>query len=433
MLIIANVATAQKITYDFKKGTYVNPIPKVKYGDDVTLELQNFNRFLYKVNIKTQKWDLATPVPAQFSALFDLKVDSAKEGTKEAIELMTNLLVEHSTKDDLFKALDTLVFRCKSYQKAIDFIDVDLFNLKTLENFTNQDFDSQEMMEKAFLVLEKEMQNSSYSKTNTVNYDNFKNAYLNAEEFYASAANEAKKNKELNNLKIIEKAAKLFNDNYYKIKTAFEEIEIKQTELVNLIKNPNSFRVTSYPFQADADELIFDVKIAPKDSAFSSTPSFSKKINTHGGLKIAFSVGPMFSFGNNANDNIAFIKPDSVNIDFRSTDNIIKPSVSAMMHLLYRSSSDFSPGIMFGIGADFKDIKTLNTNFAIGLTAALGRKDKVFASVGWNFVQVRRKKESVNLIIKKAANINQDDFTQVVFRHTPFISFTYVIGSKIAK
>lgn len=413
------------IEYDFSAGKYTsNSLQKVRYNSDASLKILNINRFKYKADIKAKTWSIVTDIPDAIKAAFQLKInsDSATKNTDKAVGLMSKIVAQSRTADDLQIALDSLEIECKMYQKSIHLIQEKLAEYSLLLTLTQLDLNTQKsFLDAALPIIESILNKGVYNK--------FENNYNNALNAYSKAKRKASEHNKRDDLKNIEDAEAILKTNYKTLEEVTASLK-DGTNKINILANRSeSFQIQSFPIQVDGDEVSFDVIITDKDQT--EKPTFSKSLNTFGGLRTDFSVGPLISFGKNIKDDIAYLdSKDSVSIKYRSENTTIKPSIMAMMHLTGRSAGSFTIGGMLGIGVGFKDLTTLNTNYTLGLSAVFGRLQKVFVSTGIVFQQVKRQKEGVAEKVKKGTTIDSNSFTESVYRSSPFLAVTYNIGKR---
>lgn len=254
--------------------------------------------------------------------------------------------------------------------------------------------------------------------------------YIAAEKSYSLAEQASSKKGLIKEETAITNAANAIEENYKKLKEIMTQIDEKVQKLAKEINNSENFMICSYPTQVDSDEIEFKVKIAKKGESLPENPSFTKKVNTYGGLRFDFSVGPVFTFGKKVNDEISYLANDSSSVKFRKAGNMTKPSAMAMMHITQRSGGICSFGGMFGVGVGLQSLTNISANFVAGVTAAFGRKDKLFLSAGYMMQQISCRKEGVNTNFTKGSAFDSAIYTERVYKAAPFVSISYAIGKR---
>jgi hypothetical protein len=145
-----------------------------------------------------------------------------------------------------------------------------------------------------------------------------------------------------------------------------------------------------------------------------------------GGAKITMSTGLMltgllydrkYSIYPAVDSGYSIIKQDS-------NKNLIQPTIGALMHILYRSSSTFTGGFTWGIGTNLSELT--NMTLFIGASLFIGRDERFIVSAGFATAPVSylRGKYSTNTPIKNS-EIDQNGITEKAFRPGFFFGFTY--------
>lgn len=105
-----------------------------------------------------------------------------------------------------------------------------------------------------------------------------------------------------------------------------------------------------------------------------------------------------------------------------------------MMHFYKRSGKDWSWGGMMGVGAGFQSFDDADISFYTGLSAILGKSQKVMISAGLSFLNVERLKENEYSVDKEYANtIALNDVTEKVIKSSFFISLSYNLTNRVER
>lgn len=169
-------------------------------------------------------------------------------------------------------------------------------------------------------------------------------------------------------------------------------------KIQNLVDAYNSINITNFTFtsediEVDSDEVKFEYKIIPQKLLPCEKPdklSISKTLVTRKGVKIDFSTGGFINYGGQdfLGRDIQY-KPDPsdeayTTIQAKDGGKRSLLSVGALMHIYYRFGTKFnialSPGLSSTTGFDA-------LNFHIGLSAIMGRKQRVVLTFGHTLKQ----------------------------------------------
>lgn len=418
-LLLFNVKA--QIVYDYSNGKYDSTQTFIKYGESATLFIKNINMFRHQVNISGKNINYISSPPKELDTLFRLAKEQEDTANK-AGESMQKLKTIAS--NEIKRELDSLLDSCRFYFKAIDKVNSAFLYYNQLHNITKLETDNRNVI----ISNLKQVDESSNYK---IDFSDFKATYLKAYNSYEKTIEKAKTASEKEK---IEEASELIEISYYKLLNIYTSLFLEIENIRNKINNENSFIAKSFPIQAIGDEITYTVKIGKVGESMDNAPSFDKTVPIKGGIKTDFSVGPIFSFGKKIVDDVPIlsrnVKDSTEKISLNTSNKKMKPGIATMMHITFRQMGSFSPALLFGIGAGFESLSTINTNFIFGFSGVLGRQTrKVFISAGYNFQQVDKLKDkySENSSYK---NISTSEVIEKVFRTAPFFSVSYSIGKK---
>ena len=463
----------QKFSNSIGETKIIDP---VQFGKFTVFEIDNINKFLYKVEMSGKSFELQTPIPSELQALFRLNtselektatVKKANEGVDkigEALPPMNELKKQITAakdnassaadaapipvKDSTAKAekleeveaiLEKLIANCKEYWELSKIVSLDIFELKQNRNklisIAQLDMPHHEILSKVDLI-------TPPSATIKNNYFELKKMYHEVEGLYeevAEAAAEAgeknvaktQQNKIKKSSRLIEEGDELIDQE--SLLSLFNDVEFLYTEL----GNKNNFTAVAPPVQMDDDFVTYTVNITPTSTralaAHRSPMEFKFDVPTRGGWKSDFSVGPVISFGAGSRDFKYYIDDqDGDKLKKRENRNDISPSIAALMHFYPRTGRNAAFGGLFGVGAGFQAISDVNLSLFTGLTYVLGKKQKIMLNGGLSFLRVDRLKLNQ---YKEGGSygsaITLDMFTEKVFKTSPFLSITYNLATRI--
>jgi hypothetical protein len=494
LLLLVTAATAQnrvlpKLVYDFGKGHFsdneyvkdgkLQPMP---FGSFAIVEVINVNTFRYRVEISGRSIDYVTQMPSELQAIFRQpktsgntaqgqdKVNTGAEqanglvkeamanntaaqialqsGVRMTLATANRQLTDNNPANDeaaneakaqieradalaqLADLMKQVAEACQKYTSVVQKVAAIKFSRTELINISKQDWPDYQSM-----------QNSMPAELNRDemrgNFENFTKYYANIQSLFNQAIllNIAPEEKD----KI--KAAKKLIDEGHQLIT--DENYLKLIDDVYTLQEAMSiekcFTVTSPPVQIEGDVVAFDIKATPVKVNdllnYTAEKSFKVEIPTRGGLKVDFSVGPVFSFGRNAKDDLYFLEPnvakDSVTLTSRSNNNAVSPGIAAMMHAYGRSGRSAAFGGCFGVGANVENFDNVKASFYLGASAIFGKRQKLTVSTGFSFLKVERLRETEFETRKyKIDAIKLSDVTEKVFRLSGFLSIGYNLTTR---
>ncbi|WP_420572930.1 hypothetical protein [Kordia sp.] len=436
----------QKLNLITKNKTLLEP---VEFGEFHSFKIKNINKFLYKVVIEGKNVELETPVPSELQALFRLskeeldataetpEVDSALE------ELTNNKGLEIYTSQPNFKnAVDTYEQDLRNIKKILFQLKLKRIDLVLLaqRDISRTDMDAAVTAVKAKYKIPTSLALllPTFDTANT-DKDKVQAEFVTAMSIIAnSRGNDTVKQNKMSlinaNMNTTMKVAATVNKT--SLFTLYSEVTFLETELTN----ENNFTVIAPPVQADSDFLNFKVTATPEQTntlaAHKSITDFSFDVPVKGGLKVDFSVGPVFAFGKGAQDEVFFLEDSETAgmsvLRERDNNNALNPGVGAFMHIYDRSGKGTSWGGLFGVGAGFQSIEDANLSFYTGVTLVMGKQQKVMLNAGLSFLNVERLKESEFIVGNEytTADFDLGNVTEKVFKTSFFLSITYNLTNR---
>jgi hypothetical protein len=440
------------------KSTITTP---VNTGDFVVFKINDINKFLFKVEIKGNSFNLETPIPTELEKLFALspsdlekttktqKTDEAKDKISDAVKDMKDVLKKINSngvavfteeeKTTIKGDLAKVIKKCELYYTTAADLANDIFLLKKKRNelIVIAQMDATETQIKNKVLASTTIAVADVEK----HYTAFKDSYYEVEKLYEKAILDAGADVETQKLikaalEKIEEGYKSFNDEG--LLGLLNEVNYFSTELLN----PKNFMVESPPIQVDGDYIRFEVNITPTVTRTlgpnRSPVGFNFDVPAKRGIKVDFSVGPAFSVGKGARDDRFFLaevqtKKDTVVLRQRDNNNAINPGVYAMMHVYRRTGKPFAWGGVFGVGAGFQSVQDANLGFLAGLSGILGKRQKVMVSLGLLCNKVDRLKEKQFVLDKEynTSKIEIGNISEKVFKPSFFLAVSFSLANKV--
>lgn len=456
-----------EIIYDFNKGEFENnnyikdgKLKPMLLGGLTTFKIINVNTFRWKVEIEGRSINYVTPIPSELQTLFRLaeqeestkKTEDGVAETQAKSLQMTEVSTEIANRDALTKsnevkalenAMKQLVVVCNEYLKLSKEVAKIKFRRVELINLCKHKWVSHDKMKEKIPTL---LSESSMRQS----YESFVAYYAKAESAYQIALTLAKSAASASTASSIDKA------NVEVIKNANEGIEkgyaliteenfLKQIVDIMVLQeamaNPEYFNVTSPPIQMEGDFVAFSIKTTPASThdlmPYEFGKNFAVEIPVKGGLKVDFSVGPVFSFGPKSRDEKYYVetvtKTDSVIFKQRDNNNAISPGLAAMMHIYKRTGKNIAFGGLFGVGAGFQTVQDANFSTYFGGSIIMGKREKVMLNFGVSYLSVDRlkNKQFVPEQIYPKAEIDVSNLTEKVFKPSLFLSVSYNLTNRV--
>lgn len=429
-LLVVEQINAQAI-FDFNTKK-TNDTLKLRHGLRASLDIQNINRFVHKAEINTTNVEYISVPSKSLSTLFGVAVDSAVASTEKAANNMSeanknakNAKTVGPDLSEFKRIMDSLIDNCNAYLNAIN----DIESLQKVNNILiriSKDASNynEEMMKSAMDANEVD-RSLADAKLEEENFERF---YKIARKSYQIALKEAK-NADLKDTTLIKNEGKSIEISYQKLEKALDSLNLETTLLKQRLLDVNSYIIRSEGKTATGDEIEFSVKV---DNEI--LPPFVYV--TVGGIKIDYSVGPMISFGKNAQNEIPYFKKltDSTEtLETKFSENRASLGLASYLHISKRTANYARAGLLIGITTDLKDLTKIETNFAIGLTVILGKKTNLISlATGVNLNRVDRlnEKQFIKGSTYKKGSQALETTLDKVFKPSLFFSVSYILPKR---
>ncbi len=469
----------QKFDTTINKGKVLDP---VQFGKFHIFKIININRFLYAVTIQGVKVELETPVPTELQRLFrltpsELSATANNEEAENAIDKTTgvnetldllisfkqlevsnlntiNASAKKQTKEEKLKNLleQQLLKELKEEEKKIKAFKVDVNDyILNAKKVSNEIYFLKLLRIELVALAQMDISHSAMGTSMDTQgikppkrpkklYEDLINSFDKLKKDYDDILKKIEDDDELNKKSLknafekLEKAFKTVNE--ASLLSLYTDVNF----LYNELRNEKNFTVYAPPVQGDGDFVNYNVTITPARTnnlgIYNSTKNFKFDVPVKGGLKVDFSVGPIFSFGDNAKDEKYFLeKSDTENQSIlrkRDNNNAMTPGLGAMMHFYKRSGTNFSWGGMFGVGAGFQTVEDLNLSFYTGISFVFGKSQKIMLSTGISMLGVDRLKNNEFEVGNEyvTADIDINNITEKVFKSSFFLSISYNLANR---
>ena len=430
LVSVCGVAQRSFSWADPKKGIEKSGVAMpVLVGEFNTFKITDINKFLYKVEIKGSVFELETPIPSELEILFRqtaaqreksveneksaqaanmipgavVKMKDLQQAAKDTLfginskinnlkksaalagsaSKMNELTTKAEALEQIIKELDKLIKACEVYQTMAANTAVQVLNLRSAKS----EMISIAQMDKAWSAIMDQLRNVPPPTPDIrENYLALKQKYVEVEALYEKVkAFGSDDVLVLAQLEAVERALETVEDadeliNQENLLALYADVVFLYSEL----QNENNFIVVAPPVQMDADLVHYTIKVTPSQTRslapFRNPVEFSFDVPTKGGLKVDFSVGPVFSFGHNAKDHKYYLEettPGKVKVRYEENKNSLSPSIAAMMHFYTRSGKYIGFGGMLGIGAGFQSANTIDANLFTGVKLGSRKKTKI--------------------------------------------------------
>jgi len=453
---------------DFTKSVSETIIAQpVRSGEFTIFEIQNINKFLYKVEMQGKVFELQTPIPTELQTLFRLnptelantannkKAEEAVGKISEQVPVMNKIAESPEAKasgakspeqneaaEEFKKSLDMVVTKCLKYLDKSILVAGYIFDLRKVRN----EFISVAQMDLPFSEIQAKTEVAAAkipAADVKTQYFELKKLYHEVEALYRDAsakaddANATPKQKKQIEVALgeIEEADELIDEEG--LLGLLDEVSFLNDEL----RNKKNFLAVAPPVQMDGDFVAYQITITPTYTktigAHKNPINFKFDIPAKGGWKADFSVGPVVSFGSNAKDETYFLRDvpgqDSVTLEKQDNNNTISPGIGAMMHFYPRTGKDWALGPMCGVGAGFQSVSDVNFSLFLGASLILGKRQKIIVSAGASWLRVERLKSPEFKDGSKyaASKIIIGDVTEKAFKPSGFFSISYNLTNRV--
>ncbi|GAA3643755.1 hypothetical protein [Flavivirga jejuensis] len=448
----------------------------VKHGEFHIFRVKNINRFLYKVTIEGNNIELETPIPTELQTLFRLssdelnatsQTDNVDEATKDAedklSELRPNLeenlkgfsnflsLKFYGANPNELQKLELDVKRKELQEKAEKFLEKadkfldgirkvsrEVLELKIIKvklvNLARTDINGEEIENN---IIKNKLKPSNPKES----HKNLQNEFIDLKKEYKEVEKLVEDTPLLSELKStfeeLENAHNTLDEE--KVLLLYSEVNFLYTELLN----EKNFRITSPAIQAQNDLINYVITAEPTRTselgAYKNTKVIDFDVNVHGGLKVDFSVGPIFSFGESSRDEKFFYESSEnegfVTLRQRENNNSISPGLAAMMHFHGRPKKNTSFGGMFGIGAGFQGVEDVDLSFYLGGSLIWGKSQKIVFSGGVSYLSVDRlKSDEFEVGVEYVeTGFDLNNVVEKVLKPSLFLSLSYNLTNRVKR
>jgi hypothetical protein len=194
------------------------------------------------------------------------------------------------------------------------------------------------------------------------------------------------------------------------------------------ITEPSNYRFSLVDTAHNADEVNFNVKISPKNWMPCRAVDTSFNINLKvARFKIDFSTGLFLNFGGSSFTGKNYFIDSTGRIgQINKNSNVTIPSIGALAHFYYRSTSAIDPGLVLGTSLS-TDVKY--TNFHVGLSLMFNANNEVFNRIAlsggltYRYVSELNNAYSVGQTVNSSLTIDQLETGK--FIRGGFIALTY--------
>ncbi|NQX93079.1 MAG: hypothetical protein HRT74_13320 [Flavobacteriales bacterium] len=216
-------------------------------------------------------------------------------------------------------------------------------------------------------------------------------------------------------------------------KTNYKKIANDTNTLIDELLDPKSYVVHANPLQADADEVNFDIKIAPKsgiNSGILTSPTdFTYSVPVRGGIKIDFSAGlvtemPLFNASYSAQmseDSTSF----TLSKDTRS--EWFDFNLGAFVHVYRRNTGNTRWAGTFGIGLNNTSLDDLD--FYLGGSYIWGRQDRFIATGGISLTKTQVLNSDLDTGTAIDISKLSESYTTEQIRPGFFLGFSYNLSN----
>lgn len=427
--------TTQVLEYDWL-NKMVNQELYSAYGEYTILKINNINRFMFDVEIKTKQTSIETELNNEFISRITHQVDNSSESE---VDEKTEELEEQSSEADRTKIggmIQPMVNqKVEAYKLKAMEVNKKFQKLERTKSIKNRLLNIIKTEQLTYPNALKEVQKVEETFTEIEHPESILANFNTALNEYNIAYALAKNDTGIQNKNSVARAIDNVDSEIKKLKTLvdnanypniFEEI----AGLRRALKIEQNFSAVSEPVFCEKDLIEFDVVIKPKsglNSRIGTTESkFTLKTPITNGVRFDFSTGLVGLMGlNDYSYHLQTNSQDStksVIIEDERTD-LARLSLGVMMHISARSASEFKPAFTIGLGLNADDIS--ETNAYAGLSLMMGKENQVVLSVGAALSKIDYligKYRVGDIIPSSDAGTG---LTEKVYRVGFFASFTY--------
>lgn len=431
-LIITNTVISQNtVEYDFKTKS-LDTIRPVKIGENCVFKVNNINKFIYEVKIKSSQSEFYSKPTGMLANIFQFeKIDSNSMCLfKDEKEFVINIISENkSYTSNIMKLNDKVLTNIYDNAKCVYDAFYKLEELKKIKNKLIELYFSDGLSYEMVLKSINELSVDYYITNQFELIKSYNDSYYNYRKSFDSiyCLYDIRSIEYLND-SVIQLNKKYSETNYNKL---FDDIN----HLYINLKNENNYFIVSDPIQAKEDIINYQIIITPLKENDSlhvfEKRDFNIEVPIYGGVKIDFSTG-FFVTNNLYNRKYSisnYLADSSMKVISQDKNNSLAQfSLGALIHISKRCNKNFKPALTFGLGLNSTDLTNLQA--FLGLSAMLGSNERFIISTGLSLANVDYLKGKYSL---ETPTINLHDdtpLTEKVIKAGWFISFTYNLTSK---
>lgn len=423
--------------YNLKPGidTFRKHHAVIHNGDVVTVRINNVNKDLYTVKLTHSVISYNTTIPS-------------------ALNLSSIVLPGFITPTALHTATRHRPDCSELVELEKDNIDSEMVAFKQAENNLNKviaynnlllllqkDCDFYDIMAKADFALQDMVQSVDISLLPKFIDDNFaglQDAYSRIDQsitavdvyFNCDSCKATLAKKHTQNFTETQKAAFAeMKDNYKSLLTFMQTgQQFLVVQNYKALANASNYRFSAVDTAKNADEVNFNITISPKNWMPCRAVDTSFNINLKvARFKIDFSTGVFLNWGGSAfSGKNYFVDSTGTIRQISKNANSYIPSVGALAHFYYRSTTAIDPGVVLGASLS-TDVKY--TNFHIGLSFMFNAHNEIFNRVAlsggltYRYVDQLNSGYGVGTAIDKSLTIDQVESGK--FIRGGFLALTY--------
>jgi len=424
---------------NLKKGidTFRKNHPVIHNGDVVTININNVNKDLYTVKLSGNVISYNTTVPSSLSLSSIVLPGEAYAGPAGAYtphrptceERIYTLEGEIETAERDFNDAAFRINQLIAYNNRLLLLQKDCgLNVNEIQRTAWNDLanitgDGNINSLRSFA--------DNYLNTAINDYKTIQKDLPQLEVYFASDSCKAEISKDkIKNFSDSEKAGLAALKDVYDKLTTFQQTGQEYIIVQNYkaVTDPSNYRFSLVDTAHNADVVVFNVNIAPKNwlpcRAVDTSFNISLKVAR---FKIDFSTGVFLNFGGRSFGGKNYFIDSTGRIgQIEKNGSVTIPSIGALAHFYYRSTSAVDPGLVLGASLS-TDVKY--TNFHIGLSFMFNANNEVFSRVAisggltYRYVQQLNSAYSVGQTVNSSLTINQLETGK--FIQGGFIALTY--------
>lgn len=208
-------------------------------------------------------------------------------------------------------------------------------------------------------------------------------------------------------------------------KYQLDDVIKKTIWVASILNDVESFNTKSNPVQPENDLVQFTIEIKKRNEKdldqYYTPKNFTYQQPTYGGTRVDFSLGLTASHYTNVSS-YSISKTNTINV---SRKDMIFPSLIGLVTMSGRKTGYFAFGGSAGMGVDIASGKVQLSNFFVGPTLLMGKKDRIFFTVGASLKNIRELKDDYKDVVVPANTSDFSSFTRDYYKVGVFASLTY--------